>query len=177
MHILENQRIYLGLFEEDDFHKMKDWYRYNQTYPRLLSAEPYRPKTVEQLKKWMTETSEKDYRFSIRLKSTDDLIGYMELDDILWSNRVGWISLGIGELEHRGKGYGKEAMDTILRYAFHELNLHRIQLTVFSYNEPAIHLYEKVGFQKEGTYRQFLERDGNRHDMLLYGLLKEEWRG
>ncbi|WP_241494631.1 GNAT family N-acetyltransferase [Bacillus coahuilensis] len=125
----------------------------------------------------MTETSEKDYRFSIRLKSTDDLIGYMELDDILWSNRVGWISLGIGELEHRGKGYGKEAMDTILRYAFHELNLHRIQLTVFSYNEPAIHLYEKVGFQKEGTYRQFLERDGNRHDMLLYGLLKEEWRG
>jgi RimJ/RimL family protein N-acetyltransferase len=57
-----------------------------------------------------------------------------------------------------------------------ELNLHRVQLTVFSYNERAIALYEKLGFQREGVYREFIQRDGRRYDMYLYGLLRREWK-
>jgi RimJ/RimL family protein N-acetyltransferase len=37
-------------------------------------------------------------------------------------------------------------------------------------------LLEKLGFRREGVFRDFLERDGERHDMLLYGLLRPEWR-
>ena len=62
-----------------------------------------------------------------------------------------------------------------MRFAFDELNLHRVQLTVFSYNERAIALYEKLGFQREGVYREHLQRDGRRYDMYLYGLLRHEW--
>jgi RimJ/RimL family protein N-acetyltransferase len=47
---------------------------------------------------------------------------------------------------------------------------------VFSYNDRAIALYEKLGFQREGVYREFLQRDGERHDMYLYGLLHREWQ-
>lgn len=57
-----------------------------------------------------------------------------------------------------------------------ELNLYRLQRTVFSYNERAIRLYERCGFQREGAYRELLQRDGERYDMLLYGLLAHEWR-
>jgi RimJ/RimL family protein N-acetyltransferase len=46
---------------------------------------------------------------------------------------------------------------------------------VFSYNESAIALYEALGFTREGVYREHLERDGRRHDMYLYGLLRSEW--
>ncbi len=67
-------------------------------------------------------------------------------------------------------------MRLLLTFAFDELNLHRVQLTVFSYNRPAIALYEKLGFQREGTFREFLQRDGRRHDMFLYGLLRREWQ-
>jgi len=88
---------------------------------------------------------------------------------------VAWLSIGIGEAEARGKGYGYDAMRLALNFAFNELNLHRIQLTVFSYNAAALALYNKLGFTHEGTYREFLRRDGQRHDMLLYGLLRDEW--
>jgi RimJ/RimL family protein N-acetyltransferase len=60
-------------------------------------------------------------------------------------------------------------------YAFRELNLYRISLTVFSYNTRAIRLYEKLGFVHEGVSRSALYRDGQRHDMLLMGLLRPEW--
>ncbi len=76
-----------------------------------------------------------------------------------------------------GQGYGYEAMVLALNFAFNELNLHRLQLTVYSYNERAIHLYERLGFQREGVYREFLLRDGQYHDMYQYGILSHEWLG
>lgn len=66
-------------------------------------------------------------------------------------------------------------MSLLLDYGFNELNFYRIQLNVISYNENAIKLYEGLGFVKEGSYRDFIFRDGKRHDMYLYGLLKQEW--
>ena len=66
-------------------------------------------------------------------------------------------------------------MDLILRFAFNELNLHRVQLTVFEYNDRAVAVYERLGFQREGVYREALYRDGVRYDMYLYGLLRREW--
>jgi RimJ/RimL family protein N-acetyltransferase len=67
-------------------------------------------------------------------------------------------------------------MELMIQYAFREINLHRLQLTVFSYNKRAIKLYEKLGFTKEGIYREFLEQDLKRHDMYLYGLLRPDWK-
>ena len=55
------------------------------------------------------------------------------------------------------------------------LNLHRVFLTVFSYNTAAIAMYEKLGFTREGAYREHLQRDGQRFDRVVYGILREEW--
>ena len=85
------------------------------------------------------------------------------------------MSISLGDFANWGKGYGNEATRLALGFAFNELHLHRVQLTVFDYNPRAIHLYEKLGFQQEGIYREFLQRDGRRFDMYLYGLLRHEW--
>jgi RimJ/RimL family protein N-acetyltransferase len=63
----------------------------------------------------------------------------------------------------------------ILRYAFMEVNLRRVTLTVFEYNPRAIRSYEKAGFRHEGRLRKLLHRDGNRYDELFMGVLREEW--
>jgi len=87
---------------------------------------------------------------------------------------MAWLAIGLGP-DHWDQGYGQEAMRLLLAFGFQELNLYRVQLTVFSYNPRAIRVYEKLGFQREGVFRQALHRDGQRHDMLLYGLLRPEW--
>jgi len=69
----------------------------------------------------------------------------------------------------------KQIQERIKESQDDELNLHRLCLTVFSYNEAAIALYRQLGFRHEGTYREHLQRDGQRHDMHLYGILRREW--
>ncbi|WP_064092200.1 GNAT family N-acetyltransferase [Rossellomorea aquimaris] len=173
--LLTGTRIYLSGFEDEDVPYIKKW-NGNEGVQRLLDALPPKPKSVEEIKKWIGEKENTAFRFAIRLKEDARIIGYVELDGILWTHRVGWVSIAIGEEEFWGNGYGKEALECLLSYAFQELNLYRLQLTVFSYNKRAIRLYESLGFKKEGSFRQFLQRDGARYDMDLFGLLVDEWK-
>jgi RimJ/RimL family protein N-acetyltransferase len=66
-------------------------------------------------------------------------------------------------------------MKIVLRYAFAELNLHRVSLGVFEYNPRAIRSYEKAGFQHEGRARKHLNHEGQRWDIFFMGILREEW--
>ncbi len=66
-------------------------------------------------------------------------------------------------------------MNLVLRFAFTEINLHRVTLTVFEYNPRAVRSYEKAGFRHEGRIRGALLRDGKRWDMFFMGILRDEW--
>ncbi|MGQ0517411.1 GNAT family N-acetyltransferase, partial [Bacillus sp. D-CC] len=70
---------------------------------------------------------------------------WTKIRSIEWNNRTGLLAIGIGDANDRGKGYGREAIHLILKYAFYELNLHRVGLDVISYNKAAIELYKKMG--------------------------------
>jgi RimJ/RimL family protein N-acetyltransferase len=144
---------------------------------RMLAAEPAFPKNEQQMGEWVRDgqRGKDNYILGIRAMPDDVLIGFIEVGEILWTHRNSWIAIGIGERGYWGQGYGYDAMKLALDFAFNELNLHRVQLTVYSYNERAIQLYERLGFQREGVYREFLLRDGQRYDMYLYGLLSHEW--
>ena len=61
-------------------------------------------------------------------------------------------------------------------FGFNQLNLNRIGLEVYEYNERACRCYEKVGFRKEGRQRDGRFWDGRYWDVLQYGLLANEWR-
>jgi RimJ/RimL family protein N-acetyltransferase len=148
-------------------------------YLRLLAAEPSFPKNEGQVAEWIRDgqRGKDNFLLGIRAQPDDNLIGFIELGEVLWTHQNSWVAIGIGERGYWGQGYGSEAMSLVLDFAFNELNLYRIQLTVYSYNEHAIRMYERLGFRREGVYREFLYRDGQRHDMLLYGLLRHEWPG
>lgn len=170
------ERVRLSGFTKNDAALFSRWYE-DAGFLRLVDAPHARPRSEEEVLKWFEDwqKSERTIPFAVRLIEDDSLIALVSLEGILWSHAVAWLGIGIGDREQWGKGYGREAMELVLRYGFNELNLHRIQLTVFQYNERAIALYEKLGFQREGVYREFMQRDGKRYDMYLYGLLRREW--
>ena len=174
--LLRGSRVRLTALTQNDLPTVAKWYQ-NSEFLRLFDVLPAYPKTETALAQWLDDTDKATdaFLFAIRTLDSDTLIGYVELDGILWTHRVGGVSIAIGKAKHRGQGYGYEAMQLVLQFAFDELNLHRVQLTVFNYNERAIALYEKLGLRREGVHREHLQRDGKRYDMYLYGLLRSEW--
>ena len=84
------------------------------------------------------------------------------------------VGLGIVE-DSRGKGYGKEAINFILDFAFRQANLHRVGIKVFSYNHVALDLYKKLGFVEEGRERENHYFDCQYHDTILLSMLDHEW--
>ena len=112
---------------------------------------------------------------AIPIGEDDKLIGEIGLDVVTWPGRDAFVGLGIGETEYWSKGYGTDIMNVLLRFAFTEINLKRVTLTVFEYNPRAIRSYEKAGFRHEGRKRLLLNREGRRWDELYMGILREEW--
>ena len=177
MHLLRGTRVRLTALTPDDLPTIAGWYE-NAEFLRLYDARPALPKAEAELSRWLEELqkAQDSFTFAIQTLESDHLVGITELDGILWAHGVCGMSIAIGDRANWGKGYGYEAAQLALAFAFDELNLHRVQATVFCYNERSIALFEKLGFRREGVYREFLQRDGERHDMLLYGLLEREWR-
>jgi RimJ/RimL family protein N-acetyltransferase len=148
-------------------------------YLRLLDHVPARLPSAKARQEWIEKQLDKErgqlFWFTIRTLADDRLIGELDLFLLTPNRSEAFVGIGIGERDFWGKGYGTDALQVALRYAFTELNLHRVTLSVFEYNERAIRSYQKCGFQVEGRERQFLLRDGQRYDMLYMGILREEW--
>lgn len=174
--LLKGKKVRLTAINEEDVHTISKWYS-DADFLRYFDKVPANPKSEQQLREWIrdSQASNSSFPFSIRSIDDDQMIGYIELSNIQWWNGTATLGIGVGETDNRGKGYGKEALKLLLDFAFNEINLHRVQLNVFSYNKEAIKLYEKVGFKREGVYREFIHRDSKRWDMYLYGILKHEW--
>ncbi len=166
--------VRLAAFEPDRHAAISATWTRDSEFSRLYDAMPAYHYTESQVKDWV-EKQHDLYQFVILDHQNDKPIGLVELDGISWTSGDAFLGIGLGERNYWGKGYGTEAMNIILGYAFRELGLRRVSLTVFEYNPRAIHCYENAGFVHEGRLRQALNRDGKRWDILFMGVLREEW--
>jgi len=155
-------------------------------YLRLVATKPAVPLSVAQVQKYYEslekemEEGKNSFYFTIRTlpmgaAPADRLVGFITIEFIEWNHGNGWIVLGIGDANDRGKGYGSEALRLMLHYAFAELNLYRVTTAVPEYCPAALHLFEKAGFVREVCRRQALNRDGRYWDLFHLGLLRAEW--
>jgi len=103
------------------------------------------------------------------------LIGTISLE-IDWKNKNAELGIAIWNKKFWGKGYGTDAIRVLLRYAFYELGLHKIWLRVFEFNQRAIKCYENIGFKREGVLREMLFRDGHWHNVIIMGVMKDEFK-
>ena len=174
--LLQGNRVRLTALNKDDAHTIARWHE-DTEYLRLQDTNAALPRSEAEIATELEEQNKASDTivFAVRTVDGDVLIGTAGFYEIEWSNQVAWLGIGIGDRANWGKGYGSEALELVLRHAFCELNFYRLQLTVIETNERAIALYEKLGFVREGVFRQFGQRDGRRYDMILYGLLRPEW--
>ncbi|MGA9775601.1 MAG: GNAT family protein [Candidatus Dormiibacterota bacterium] len=144
-------------------------------YRRRMDTDAARPLPPQHFQDRDEEPEPGAFEFRVRTLQDERLVGFTAVFGIEWPNRHGWFSMGIGDPADRGHGYGEEALRLTLRFAFHELGLHRVSLDVIAPNRPALELYRKVGFQEEGRLRERLLRGGGAFDLLYMGLLAREW--
>jgi len=180
--LFEGQDIRFGPIDHEKDAGIESKWTHDSEFMRLMEVNPARPMSAAMIKK-QYEKLEKQvdedknlYHFMIRARADDRLIGKAAVQWIEWTNGNGFLRLGIGAAEDRRKGYGTQALRLLLRFAFAELNLFRVSAVVPEYNESAIALVKKFGFVQEVCRRQSLERDGRRWDLLVFGLLNDEWR-
>jgi len=177
--IFTGKLVRLSAFDPEEMSKAFARWSLNSEYLRLLNSSPHPMQSAKSTAKWMEkeveELSPASYYFSIRTLAEDKPIGELNLDVVNWPGRDAFVGLGIGETEYWSKGYGTDVMKVLLRFAFTEINLRRVTLTVFEYNPRAIRSYEKAGFCHEGHLRNYLNREGRRWNELYMGILREEW--
>jgi RimJ/RimL family protein N-acetyltransferase len=102
-------------------------------------------------------------------------IGIIGLSNIHPKDHRAIFGIAIGEKDYWSKGYGTEAANLIIRYGFEQLNLHRINSSAISFNERSLRLHLRVGFKEEGRQREAVFKNGEYHDHVMFGLLREEW--
>ena len=89
-------------------------------------------------------------------------------------HRCAMLGISLAE-EARGKGYGGEAINWALDWAFQYAGLHRVSLCAFSFNSNALKLYEKLGFVEEGREREAVYHCRDWYDLVMFGMLEHEW--
>ncbi len=172
--IFSGKLVHLTIVDpEQDAELLAKWMR-DSEYARLLEAGAAYMWSAKMVKEWM-EKDKDAYFFIIRTLTADQPIGMVDLSGFSWGARHAWVGIGLGERDFWGKGYGTDAMQVVLRYAFEELNLNRLNLNVFEYNQRAINSYLKCGFVLEGRTRKAMQREGRRWDMIYMGILRSEW--
>lgn len=179
--LFEGQDVRMGPLDYEKDPQIESGWTHDSEFMRMYETDPARPMSAAMVKKQYEnlekriEEEKNMYYFTIRARADDRLIGKAMIERIEWSNGNSMIRFGIGSADDRRKGYGSQVMQMLLRYAFAELNMFRVSANVPEYNVAAIALLKKFGFVEEVRRRQALDRDGRRWDLLVFGLLKDEW--
>lgn len=111
----------------------------------------------------------------VEYSDEDNILGLVSLTNIDLINRSAHFHIMIGDKDNRGKGIGYFAATEMLKHAFNNINLNRIELEVLESNSQALKLYEKVGFKCEGVKRQSTYKNGEFVNMIMMGVLKSEF--
>ncbi|KAK3196817.1 hypothetical protein K4F52_000161 [Lecanicillium sp. MT-2017a] len=101
-------------------------------------------------------------------------IGWGGIPDSLRHHRNAYIGITLLK-QYRGKGYGKEALNWGMDWAFRHAGLHTLSLTTTSFNEVGIRLYRSTGFTLEGRRREVVWCNRKWHDELIFNITEEEW--
>jgi diamine N-acetyltransferase len=169
--IIKGERIVLRAAEREDLPRFVQWLN----DPAVLKYfGGVLPMSLDHEEAWFSNMLRDPSvcNFSIDLEGTH--IGGGGFTRIDWRNRSAEVGLFIGLPELWGQGLGYDILHALLLFGFEQLNLHRIYLRVYAENKRAVHLYERLGFQHEGRWRDGEFRHGCYHDILWMSMLRDE---
>jgi RimJ/RimL family protein N-acetyltransferase len=178
MYTFQNDKVRLRAAERDDVDDFIRWFN-DPTMQRFL-GQAVRPMSDAEEQAWLDRTLNGEHEgYSFQIDAIDQAepihIGGCALFRMDWRNASAEVGIQIGEHDYWNKGYGSAAHRLLLEFGFGELNLHRIYLRVYDFNERGLGSYRKLGYRHEATMRQMLYREGKYHNIHYMGMLKREW--
>ena len=177
--MIEGKKVRIRSVELRDLDEiMKHWNK--MELRKLLGNYALGPASRDDEEEWIKNTwkqrkEKKAFVFGIETTSDDKFIGTLGLHSCDWTNRSAILGIAIYAPKNRGKGYGQEAINLLLDFAFKTLNLNRVELITFDFNQRAQKCFKKVGFREVGRKRKAYFVDGKYHDTLMMDILREEW--
>ena len=173
--MLKGKLVNLRAVERKDLEEIMKWVN-DREVTKYLSAFLYPVSRAEEEKFLERAMSHNDTEKNLVMETKEgDYIGQISLHKIDWKNRNAELGIVIGNKEYWGKGYGTDAIKILLNHAFNQMNLYKVYLRVFDYNQRGVRCYEKCGFKEEGRLRKGQFYGGKYYDVILMGILKDEF--
>lgn len=169
----EKMDVFLRPIELEDAEKIVQWRNSEQVKQFFIYQNNL---TVDNQKEWINTkvASGEVIQFIIMEKETQKGIGTVYLRDVDRCMNKAEYGIFIGEESARGNGYGTQVAKLMIKYAFEELNLHRLYLRVFQENERAIKSYLNAGFEIEGVFKDDVFIRNNYRNIVWMGIINPQ---
>lgn len=173
---MEGKLVRLRAYDKSDLDALMKWVN-DEEVTRFLGHLLTYPASRQQEEKFLESAAggSPDHRTFAIETLAGEYLGGISLHNINWIDRQAQIGIVIGDKSCWARGYGTDAMQVLLRLAFDKMNLHRVWLRVFTFNQRAIACYLKCGFKQEGLLRVDRFSGGRYHDTIVMAMLRSEY--
>jgi len=175
--MIKGKKVILRPLNSNDIVKIFQWHN-SMNLKNLAMMHPF-PIPIElereHFERQLKNIDNKTVLFGIDDIENKEFVGFTKIYNINWIHRTAYFGIVIGHENSQGKGLGKETTELILEYAFNNLQLLKILLEVVTFNEKAINLYKKIGFETEGLLKRQVYIDGSYHDVVVMSIFKENF--
>ncbi|GGC98718.1 aminoglycoside N(6')-acetyltransferase [Thalassobacillus devorans] len=171
--------IELQYFTQDDFDQLIRWVDSEKFLIQWAGPSFSYPLDKSQLNDYLGGAND-DHADKLIYKvvhtKTGTVVGHISLARIDRENRSARIGrVLVGDQSYRGQGICRQMIERIVRIAFEDIELHRVSLGVFDFNDSAISCYQKAGFKKEGLLRDYRKVGDEYWSLWEMSLLEHEW--
>lgn len=171
--MIAGEKTILRALEAHDLERCYRW----MNDPAIVGALKSRyPMPFQQEAAWLERAvieSLSERHFAIERKEDRHHIGNASLHEIDWVSRTALFGMFIGEPSAWNRGFGRDAVTALVRFAFDEMNLRKLRINVFEYNDRARHLLESIGFVQEGRLAGEFYRGGAYHDIVILSIFAD----
>lgn len=170
---LEGEEINLRTIEEEDIEFLRDGVNHPEVRVYMGNR---RPQNYENEEEFFEEQVCGEDTVDLLISKDGERVGIISLmsqgDDAEKLAEIGiWI-----HPQHHGNGYGTEASKLITDYAFGQLNYHKVYARAYQGNKASQRVWEKLGFDKEGVFKDHTFTQGEYKDVVYYGVVEGDWQ-
>jgi RimJ/RimL family protein N-acetyltransferase len=174
---ITGKRVRLRAVEEADLPLLHKWANDEVLWANLGGWRF--PSSLDSARSWFAglKSDPLNHRFVIEtVDAPPTAVGTANLVDLDWKNRHAEHGMLLGDPDQRRKGYGRDTVMALMRYAFDELGLERLHTDIIAYNEASLELYVGAcGWTVEGRQRRWHYRQGQFWDRVLVGVTREDY--
>jgi RimJ/RimL family protein N-acetyltransferase len=173
---IPGKRVHLRAVEESDLPLLHAWAN-DEVLWSSLGGWRF-PSSFDSAKAWFAglKSDALNHRFVVETNDDAQVIGLANLVGLDWKNRHAEHGMQVSSADDRGKGYGQDTVMAVMRYAFDELGLERLDTDIIEFNEASLRLYiGKCGWREEGRQRRWHYRLGRFWDRILVGVTRDDY--